>query len=285
MVVGVISTPDRPAGRSAGLRPTPVSARARDLGLPLLQPERLRSAEVAADIGALAADLGVLADYGRIVPPAILGLPRLGIVNVHPSLLPRHRGAAPIPATILAGDETAGVTIILMDEGLDTGPVLAARRWRLRGDETTPELEAEAARVGAELLAESLPDWIAGRSRPIPQATSGATLTRPLVREDGRLDPMRPAAQLERMVRGLQPWPGTYLELEGGRLIVRAATVTDGRSGDRPGRLVGEGRGIALATASGRLCLDVVQPQGGQPMSGEAYRRGRGRRLVDPASA
>ncbi len=283
-VVGVVSTPDRPAGRSGALRPTLVSARARDLGLPLLQPERLRSHEAVADIAAMAADLGVLVDYGRVVPPAILGLPRLGILNVHPSLLPRHRGATPIAATILAGDETAGVTIILMDEGLDTGPIVAARSWPLRGDEAAPQLEAEAARIGAELLGAVLPDWIAGRSRPIPQRTQGVTLTRPLARDDGRLDPTRPAAELERMVRGLQPWPGTFLDVDGSRLIILAAAVSAGRPGDRAGMLVGEGRGLALATAADRLRLDEVQPQGGRRMSGEAFRRGRGRHLVDPGA-
>ncbi len=279
-VLAAVSTPDRPAGRSGRLRPTPVSQRARDLGLPLLQPSRLRSPEASAAIGALGADLGVLADYGRIVPAGILGLPPLGILNVHPSLLPRHRGATPIAATILAGDPRAGVTVMAMDEGLDTGPLLASRSWPLPDGVTAPELEAEAARVGAALLTEVLPDWIAGRLPAIPQAEAAATLTRPLARDDGRLDPSRPARDLERMVRALCPWPGTFIDLDGSRLIVLAASLAPSRSTDRPGSIVAEGRGIALATADGRLSLDEVQPPGGRPMRGEAFRRGRGRHLV-----
>lgn len=279
-VVAVVSTPDRPAGRSGALRPTPVSAWARDIGLPLLQPSRLRDPEAIAAIAALRADLGVLADYGRIVPPEILRLPPLGILNAHPSLLPRHRGATPVAATILEGDPQAGVSLMVMDEGLDTGPVLASRSWPLASDATAPALEAEAARVGADLLTEVLPDWIAGRRRATPQVEDAATLTRPLTRDDGRLDPSRPARELERMVRALRPWPRTFIDLDGSRLIVLAASLASSRSTDRPGQIVADGRGLALATVDGRLCLDEVQPPGGRPMSGEAFRRGRGRSLV-----
>jgi methionyl-tRNA formyltransferase len=279
-VVAVVSTPDRPAGRSGRLRPTPVSEHARHLGLPLLQPSRLRTPEAIAAIAALQVDLGVLADYGRVVPPGILELPPLGILNVHPSLLPRHRGATPVAATILAGDPQAGVTVMAMDEGLDTGPLLASRSWSLADDVTAPELEAEAARVGAELLIEVLSSWVAGRLPATPQAEDAATLTRPLVRDDGRLDPSRSARELERMVRALRPWPGTFIELDGSRLIVLAASLAPSGPTDRPGRIVAEGRGIALATTDGRLVLDEVQPSSGQPMSGEAFRRGRGRHLI-----
>ena len=284
MVVAVVSTPDRPAGRSGAPRPTPVSARAREIGLPLLQPARLRSPGVVAELAATGADLGVLADYGRIVPPSILTLPPHGILNVHPSLLPKHRGATPIPATILAGDAVAGVSIIRMDEGLDTGPIVAARSWPLGGDETAPEVEAEAARVGAALLVDVLPGWVEGRLTAIPQEDRGATMTRPLSRDDGRLDPSRPAAVLERAVRALRPWPGTFVELDGLRLIVLAASVAPAGEGDRPGKVVGDARGLALATTEGRLVLEEVQPPGGRPMSGAAFLRGRGRHLVAAAS-
>lgn len=279
-VAGVVSTPDRPAGRSGAIRPTPVSARARALNLPILQPVRLRSPEAGAAIDAVGADLGVLADYGRIVPPAILDLPRHGILNVHPSLLPRHRGATPIPATILAGDPTAGVSIIRMDEGLDTGPVVASRSWPLTGDETAPELETEAARVGADLLLEVVPAWVGGRLTATPQDDRAATMTRPMTREDGRLDAGRPAVELERMVRALQPWPGTFIEIAGQRLIVLAASVGPSQPDDRPGSIVGNAQGLALASGDGRLVLEMVQPQGGRPMSGAAFVRGRGRHLV-----
>ncbi len=285
LVVAVVSTPDRPAGRRATPVATPVGALAVGLGLPLLRPERLREPSVVAAIAALDADLGVLADYGRIVPPDLLTVPRHGILNVHPSILPRHRGATPVPATILADDPEAGVTVMAMDAGLDTGPVVASRRWPLRGDETAPELEAVAAVAGAALLAETLPGWIAGTIPAVPQDETRATLTRPFRRADGQLDPARPAAELERRVRALRPWPGTYLETTRGRLAVHEAATAPAEPGDRAGHLVASGDGIALATGAGRLVLGLVQPAGGRPMPGPAFRRGAGRALVGTAVA
>lgn len=284
-VVAVVSTPDRPAGRHATPVSTPVGALALGRGLPLLRPERLREPSVVAALAALDADLGVLADYGRIVPPELLAVPPLGILNVHPSILPRHRGATPVPATILAGDPEAGVTIMAMDAGLDTGPVVATRRWPLDGDETTPELEAAAAAVGAALLGETLPGWIAGTTAAVAQNETSATLTRPFRRADGRLDPARPAAELERRVRALRPWPGTYLDTARGRLAVHEAATAPNEPGDRVGHLVASGDGLALATTAGRLVLAVVQPAGGRPMPGPAFRRGAGRSLVGTAVA
>jgi methionyl-tRNA formyltransferase len=282
-VVGVVSAPDRPAGRSGTPTATPVTARAREAGLTVLQPERVRAPEAIAAVAAMPADLGVLADYGQIVPQAILDLPARGILNVHPSLLPRHRGATPVPATILAGDVEAGVTIIAMDAGLDTGPIVAADRWPLRGDETAPELEAEAAARGARLLARILPGWLAGTLTAVAQDESGATLTRPFRREDGRLDPAVSAAALERRVRGLAPWPGTFLETVAGRLVVHRAAVGEGSAGDRPGELVADGAGLALVAGEGRLRLLELQLAGGRRMGAAELRRGAGRRLVGTA--
>jgi methionyl-tRNA formyltransferase len=218
--------------------------------------------------------LGVLADYGRLVPPAVLAIPPRGFLNVHPSLLPRHRGAAPIPATILADDPRAGVTLMAMDAGLDTGPIVAAAAWPLTGIETAPELEARAANEGAALLLASLPDWLAGRLAPRPQDDAAATLTRPLRREDGRLDGATPARLLERRARAYVPWPGTFVETERGRVAVHWTDVAPAEPGDRAGTLVEDGAGVALATVEDRLRLLEVQPAGGRPMSGEAWRRG-----------
>jgi methionyl-tRNA formyltransferase len=272
-VVAVISAPDRPAGRDAVVTPVPVAARARELGVPIIQPDRIRDLAAVKAVAALRPVLGVLADYGQIVPAAILDLPNRGILNVHPSLLPRHRGATPIPAAILAGDRETGVTLIRMDEGLDTGPIVAARRWALGGTETAPELEASAAKAGAELVAATLGPWLRGDLDPKPQQAEGVTLTRPLRREDGRLDVARSAEQLERQIRAYQPWPGSFLETPAGRLIVLRAAVDPGDA-DQPGRLVA-GRDLRLATADGWLVLDEVQPAGKRPMSGETYARGR----------
>lgn len=273
-VVAVVTAPDRPAGRRGRLSPVPVAAAAKAHGLPLLQPSSLRDAMAVDAIRSVGPALGVLADYGRLVPAPVLAIPPRGFLNVHPSLLPGHRGAAPIPATILADDPRAGVTLMAMDAGLDTGPIVAAAAWPLTGIETAPELEARAATEGAALLRASLPDWLAGRLPPRPQDEAAATLTRPLRREDGRLDGATPARLLERHVRAYVPWPGTFVETELGRVAVHRTDVAPAEPGDRAGTLVGDGAGVALATVEDRLRLLEVQPAGGRPMSGEAWRRG-----------
>lgn len=273
-LVGVVTTPDRPTGRGATLTPVPVARRARALGLPLLQPARLRAAEAVAEVAAFEPALGVLADYGQIVPPSVLEIPAHGIVNVHPSALPRHRGATPIPATIAAGDTTAAVTLIRMDEGLDTGPIIAGESWALDGSETAETLETEAANRSAELLRRTLPGWLAGSIQAVPQATTGVTLTRPLHREDGRLDPSLPAPELERRVRAHVPWPGSFIDTDLGRLIVHEADVVAGQPGDAPGRLMAEEDALALTTTDGRLRIRRAQLAGRRPMDAALLRRG-----------
>jgi methionyl-tRNA formyltransferase len=277
-VVGVVTLPDRPAGRHALASPTPVAVAAEAAGLLPLKLASVRVPESITGVAALRPTLGVLADFGRIVPPALLDVPPRGILNVHPSLLPRHRGATPVPATILAGDERAGVSIIQMDAGLDTGPIVAAESWSLRGDEAGPELEAEAAAIGARLIARIVPAWLAGTVPAVPQSDEGATLTRPFTREDGRLDPSLPAVQLERMVRALRPWPGTFIETVAGRLAILEAAVAPEAAGG-PGTILADGDGLALATVEGRLRLQRVRAAGGRPMTGPEYRRGAGRML------
>lgn len=272
-VVGVVTPPDRPAGRSAAPAAVPVAIEARERGLPLLQPGGLWTPEAAASIEALRPDLGVLADFGWLVPPTILAIPPHGILNVHPSLLPSHRGATPIPATILAGDAIAGVTVMQMDAGLDTGPVIDSRAWPLDGTETAPELETRAATEGADLLLAALEPYLRGERPAQPQA-GVVSLTRPLRREDGRLDPRRTAVELEREVRAYLPWPGSYLPLSTGRLVVLKAAVTDGEPDDSAGLLIADGDGLALVARTGRLRLLEVQAPGGRPMSVAAFRRG-----------
>jgi methionyl-tRNA formyltransferase len=223
----------------------------------------------------------VLADYGQIVPRPLLDL-SLGALNLHPSLLPRHRGATPIPATILAGDEETGVTLFRMDEGLDTGPILAQRRVALAGDETAESLHATLASEAAGLLEEQLGPWVRGEIEPRQQPAEGATLTRPLRREHGRLDPTLGAVRLERQIRALRPWPGSFLDLPSGRLIVWEAEplALDGlprlpAGGVLPGTLLPDNGGLALAVGDGALRLRRVQPAGGRPMAAEELRRGR----------
>jgi methionyl-tRNA formyltransferase len=269
-LVAVVTAPPRPAGRRGAVTSTPVHAAATELGVPtILTPERLRSPDSLAAVLDLRPDLAVLVDYGQLVPRPLLDLPH-GALNLHPSLLPRHRGASPIPATILAGDRETGVSLMRMDLGLDTGPIVAVARVGLRGDETSPVLEAWLADVGADLLEASLGEWLRGALPTTAQGEDGATLTRPLRREDGRLDAARPAAELERQIRAYQPWPGSWVETPAGRLTAWRATV-EAATGESPGTLGPRG----LATADGLLAFAEVQPAGGRRMSWEAFLRGR----------
>lgn len=279
-VVGVVTAPPRPAGRRRVDRPTPVGDWAADRGLPILTPARLRSPESVAQVVELAPDLLVLADYGQLVPSSLLELPRHGALNLHPSLLPRHRGASPIPAAILAGDAQTGVTLMRMDAGLDTGPIVAQRAIPLTGGEVAPELEHRLSTITAQLLAESLADWLVGRIEAQPQPTDGVTLTRPLRREDGRLDAQKSAAQLERQVRAYQPWPRSWFEAGGDRIVVWRAAVRPQTRGAAPGALAAlSDAGLGLATVDGMLELIEVQPAGGRRMSAAEFARGRIGRL------
>jgi methionyl-tRNA formyltransferase len=254
-LVGVVTAPPRPSGRSQRLAPTYIASTARELGIgTVLTPERLRAPGAIASVLALRPDLAALADYGQLVPPALLGL-RHGALNLHPSLLPRHRGATPIPAAIIA-----------------------QQRVGLGGTETAPELEAQLRLVADALLNANLGPWLRGEIQARPQPTEGATLTRPLRREDGRLDPARPAYELERQVRAYQPWPGSFLDTGLGRLIVleAEAEAADGlrTAGGSPGTLVPAARGLALATADGRLRLDRAQLAGRRATDGASLLRG-----------
>jgi methionyl-tRNA formyltransferase len=283
-IEAVVSAPDRPVGRKAIPTPTPVAARAGKLGLPLLQPARVRGADSVAALQALSPDLAILADYGQLIPRALLDLPPRGFLNLHPSALPRHRGAAPIPATILAGDADSAVTLIVVTEQMDAGPIVAVERLEVRPDDTAPLLEERAAATAARSLTRALPEWLAGRLTARPQPNEGVTLTRPLRREDGLLDPNRPAVELERQIRAYQPWPGSFVLNEntgGERLIVWKAHVAPSRPGDRIGGF-GPTSGPSatsseepfFGTADGRLVLERVQRAGGREMGAEEYLRG-----------
>jgi len=271
----VVTAPPRPAGRKKALRPTPVAELAAERGLAMRTPASLRNEAVLDELRAIEAALIVLADYGRIIPAAVLEMPRHGALNIHPSLLPRHRGAAPVQGAILAGDTVTGVSLMRMDEGLDTGPIVAQVELPLEGHELAPELEGRLAGMGAELLVGSLPDWLAGTLGARPQPEAEATLTHPLRREDGRLDPGRPAQELERQVRAYQPWPGSFIEIEGERLKVWSASVLERPVRVEPGDIILADGTIGLGTVEGTLLLEEVQPAGKRRMSGADYRRGR----------
>ena len=269
-VVGVVTAPPRPAGRKQGLTTSVIHGVADGLGVnTILTPGRLRAPESIAAVLALDPELLVLADYGQIVPTALLELP-FGALNLHPSLLPRHRGATPIPAAILSGDTETGVTLLRMDAGLDTGPIVVQERVTLDGIETAPRLEQNLKLVAAGLLDRSLGPWIRGELEPRPQPDDGATITRPLRREDGRLDAARRAVDLWRQVRAYEPWPGSFVETADGRLAIWRSSV-EPTTDQPPGQFGPRG----LATADGELLLHEVQPAGGKRMPWEAYVRGR----------
>ncbi len=253
-LVGIVTAPPRPAGRKGDPRSTPI-AEAAPPGVPVLAPERLRTPEAIAAVLDLGPSLLVLADYGRLVPAGLLDLDD-GALNLHPSLLPRHRGASPIPATILEGDAETGVTLMRMDAGLDTGPIVAVERVALDGSETTPMLEARLSILAADLLARSLAPWLDGALPATPQPAYGASLTRPLRREDGRLDPSRPSAELARHVRAFQPWPGSFVDTAAGRVTVLAARAEpDPGPGPPPHRI--------LLTRDGSTSAGSAPPTGG----------------------
>jgi len=275
VLVAAITAPARRAGRTQRMLMTPIAGDAASLGIvTILTPERLRAPDVVAAVLALEPELVVLADYGQIVPRPLLEL-RLGALNLHPSLLPRHRGATPIPAAILVGDTETGVTLMRMDEGLDTGPIVAQVRIALHGTESTPGLESMLALEAADLLEQNLGPWTRGELVARPQPTEGATLTRPLRREDGRLDPARAAVDLERQIRAYQPWPGSFVDTTSGRVIVwSAAPEAGGGPGGGPAGGTFDHRGMGVGDG-GWLAFGEVQPAGGPRMSWEALLRGR----------
>ncbi len=271
-VVGVVTQPDRPAGRGQSLVPPAVKVAAERLGLPVLQPQKLRDPQAMEALRSWSPDLIVVAAFGQILRQEVLDMPKYGCINVHGSLLPRWRGAAPIQAAILAGDRETGITIMRMDAGIDTGPTLSRRSIPIAADETAGTLFEKLAPLGAELLAETLPRYLAGELKPEQQSEEGATYAKMLKKEDGALDFSQTAVELERRVRAFSPWPGATLFYNGGPLKVHRATVVQGNY--EPGkRFVAEGN-PAVGTREGALRLEEVQPAGKKPMSGKAFLAG-----------
>jgi methionyl-tRNA formyltransferase len=275
----VISQPDRPAGRGLRWRASAVAEWGRQHGLRVEAPRRLRSDEGRALLHDFAPDGLLLAAYGQLVPTDLLeAFPRPPL-NVHPSLLPRHRGAAPVAATILAGDPVGGLTLMVMTAQLDAGPIVAQWPQPLTGRETTPELEDTLAAVAAEVVPGELVRWAAGELRSQPQDERSATLVRPFRRRDGWIDWRKPAAVIDRQVRALQPWPGAWTTLDGRRLHIRAAHPTPGVDGVPIGAVL-PGEWPEVATGEGALALEVVQPESKAAMPADAWRRGLPREHV-----
>ena len=279
-VVGVVTQPDQPAGRGRHVSASPIKELALAQGLPLFQPDTLRPPEAVAHLAAWQPDLLVVAAFGQILREAVLALPPHGCLNVHASLLPLYRGAAPISAAILAGEEVTGVTIIRMDKGMDTGPILAQAEVPILPDDTTASLTARLSELGAKLLIETLPGWLAGEIEARPQDDSRATYCRPLKKEDGHLNWTKPAAELDRQVRACDPWPGTYTSWQGQQLKVLRAHARPGWRGEGlPGQVIALDTGIGVVTGEGVLELLDVQLAGKRPMPAELFARGQ-RNLV-----
>jgi len=269
-VVGVVTQPDRPAGRGRLLTPPPVKLLAEQLGLPIIQPPRLREAEAMEALYAWAPDLIVVTAFGQILRPEVLELPLRGCVNVHASLLPRWRGAAPIQAALLHGDRETGVTIMMMDPGIDTGPIMAQRSLRIDPDDTAGSLSNRLAQLGADLLIDTLPAYLSGVLHPHHQVEAQATYAPMLKKEDGRLDFTQPARRLVDQVRAFNPWPGAFTIRQGQPLKVHRAQSVESSS---------PGQGVetifqdlpAMGCGDGLLVLVEVQPAGKKSMSGKDY--------------
>lgn len=275
----VVSQPDRPAGRRLQMRATPVTAFAREHGLRVVTPARLRSPEGRDALRNFGPDGLLLVSYGQLVPADLLELGSRPPLNVHPSLLPRHRGAAPVAATILAGDQAGGVTLMVMTPELDAGPI--ARQWAvpLSGRETTPELETALADLAAEVVPPELDRWASGSLHPEPQDSALSTHVHPFTRADGWIDWGRGADEIDRQVRALQPWPGAWTTIDGRRLHIRRARPVAGIDDVPIGALL-PGDRPSVAAGVGALELEVVQPEGRPAMPADAWRRGLAREHV-----
>jgi methionyl-tRNA formyltransferase len=266
-IVCVYCQPPRPAGRGKKDRPTPVQARAEALGLPVRHPKSLRSPEAQADFAALGADIGVVVAYGLILPQPILDAPRLGCLNIHASLLPRWRGAAPIHRAVMAGDDETGVCIMQMDAGLDTGPVLLRRALPIGAEDTTGEVHDRLSALGADAIVEALdhlPDLA-----PEPQPEAGVCYAEKVDKDEARVDWSRSAAEVSRHIRGLAPFPGAWCEMAGERVKLLGARLAPGSG--TPGRLIGP---LVVACGDGAVEITRAQRPGKRAMDAAEFLRG-----------
>lgn len=276
-VVAVVTQPPRPAGRGRKVAAPPAMGAAEKHGLPVLTPIKLRSPESVEAVAELQPDLIVVAAYGQLLPRSILDLPRHGCVNVHASLLPRWRGASPISGAILAGDEFTGVTIMVMDPAMDSGPMLAQSRTRVDDIDDTPSLEQRLSRAGAALLLSTLPCYLNGSVRPVPQDESRATYVPIVKKEDGLIDWSRPAEWIWRANRAYRPWPGSYTFWRGRLLKVISCRPESAEfPNEEPGTVVplGDGRGIGVVTGRGLLRLEEVALEGCRPTGAYSFSLG-----------
>ena len=273
-VAAVITRPDRPAGRGQEPAASPVKRHAVERGLPLFQPAKIKDPEAVQYVQRLSPDVIVVVGYGQIIPPAVFEAPPLGAINVHASLLPKYRGAAPIQWAIANGETVTGVTTMRIEAGLDTGDTLLQREFPIGPEETAPELSARLAVAGAELLVETLRGLKRGGVTPRRQNAAEATYAPILKKEDGRIDWNRSAREIANRVRGFDPWPGAYTTFRGQLLHLRRVRATEGPAAP-PGTLAVDGPALRAATGQGWLAVLELQPEGKRRMTAAEFINGR----------
>ena len=280
-VVAVYTQPDKPGGRGRSLILSPVKMAALSMGLPVVQPESLKEGAAVEQLAGFQPDVIIVAAFGQILPQTVLDIPRYACLNIHPSLLPGYRGASPVAAAILAGDEVTGVTIMLLDSGLDTGPVLTQEKMTISSPDTTGSLSIKLSHMAAEMLPDVLRRWTAGEITPRPQNEAEVTYSHAIKKEDGDIDWQLPALDIWRRVRAFQPWPGAYTCWAGRRLEIIDAVVLPAQGEHKAGEVVAlrEGAAFGVSTGKGILGVIKVQLQGKQAMPAVDFLIGQ-RRLV-----
>lgn len=264
-VIGVVTQPDRPAGRNNQIRQSPIKEVALQVGIPVFQPKRIRNPEAIEKLKKWKADFYIVAAFGQILPQTLLDMPKHASINVHASLLPRWRGAAPIQAAIREGDDKTGITIMIMDAGLDTGPMLTKQAIPIEKDETAQTLHDKLAQIGGELLIETLPKFLSGEVQPQQQDESLVTYASQIKKEDGQIDWSQSASSIERLVRAFTPWPGTYTFWNGKQLKIHSGT--DGKGSEISAKVVEKNGQIAIGTGDGLYYPSEVQLSGKKRMS------------------
>jgi methionyl-tRNA formyltransferase len=271
-LIGVVTQPDRPAGRKGKITPPPVKTVALEAGIPVYQPEKVRAGEAIRQLQQWQPEVYVVAAFGQILSQDVLDIPPYGSINVHASLLPRWRGAAPIQAAIRSGDAETGVTIMKMDAGLDTGPVLSSATIPIEGDETGQTLHDKLAELGADLLMNTLPAYMSGTLQPQSQPEEGVTIAPRIEKSEGHIDWKQDAASIERLVRAFTPWPGTFTEWKGRQLKIHTGEVVEGRA--EPGHVIETGGRVAIGTGEGLYCPTRVQLAGKKTVTLDDFVRG-----------
>lgn len=264
-IVGVITTPDKPVGRKQILTPSPVKIWAKKNKLPVLQLEKIKE---------LKPDLIIVTAYGQIIPKEILNIPKFGALNIHPSLLPKYRGASPIQTVILNGNKQTGITIMLMDEKMDHGPIVSSSQFMVHGSKMTyEELAEKLADIGAELLIKTLPDYINGKIKPKPQDHPEATFTKIIKKQDGKIDWNKSAEEIERQIRAFHEWPTAYTFFNDKQLKILEADIMEGKN-KKPGKVFAENKELMVQTGNGVLILKQIQLEGKKPMSTRDFLNG-----------